>query len=285
MRLSVITPSIAEDTDTLLSNAPIIFKHLPVKNIYAAVPGGVSPKVHDSRIIFVNENEFVDAGRIREMYSLRAEGTRAGWYIQQFVKMQFSRFTNDEYYLVWDSDTIPLKPVDMFADDGRPFFDMKDEMTPAYFRTLGKILPDIHKTVNESFISEHMIIRTEYMREMLAEIEANHALDGRNFQEKIITAIDTGDLAGAGFSEFETYGNYVVLRHPESYTFRTWRSLRDSKKFYGNASELDERNASWLAKRYDAISIEKFQRPTRWAKVIQSPLFQKIFSPRVIEWL
>ena len=170
MRLSVITPSAAEDIDTLLSNAPIILKHLPVKNItkiYVIGPADIAESLrqaHDNRLLFLNENELVDVPRVRELYSSRTDNGlgRAGWYIQQFVKMQFSRFTNDEYYLVWDSDTIPLKPVDMFADDGRPFFDMKDEMTPAYFRTLGKILPDIHKTVNESFISEHMIIRTEY---------------------------------------------------------------------------------------------------------------------------
>lgn len=36
---------------------------------------------------------------------------RTGWYIQQFLKMGFSQKTKDADYLIWDADTIILKPI------------------------------------------------------------------------------------------------------------------------------------------------------------------------------
>ena len=109
-------------------------------------------------------------------------------YIQQFIKMQFSRYTSDEYYLVWDSDTIPVKDIAMFSrtPPQKPYFDIKTEFHQPYFTTISKLFPDVKRQVNASFISEHMLINARYMREMIDEIENNTELQGENFQEKII---------------------------------------------------------------------------------------------------
>ena len=233
----------------------------------------------------MNENEFVDVQGIRQLYSSRTDKNpgRAGWYVQQFIKMQFASFTNDEYYLIWDSDTIPLKPVNMFTDDGRPFFDMKTEYHAPYFDTAERLLHGIHKISPKSFISEHMLIKSEYMREMLDEIEANNALDGSNFQQKVINAVNVKDLSGSGFSEFETYGSYVSVRHTGSYVLRDWHSLRNGRCFYSDPSDIDERNIKWLSSKYDAVSLEKWHSPSKLAKVVRSRLFQRIFSPDILE--
>ncbi len=125
-----------------------------------------------------------------------------------------------------------------------------------------------------------MLINSQYMREMLSEIENTPELIGENFAERIINAINVNDLTGSGFSEFETYGNYVMTRYPEAYALRKWHSLRSGMKLY---SEIDERNEKWLAKYYDAVSIEKWQRDSKLAKLIQAPLFQKIFPPQILQ--
>lgn len=287
--LSVIIPSVPRDIDTLLRNADIFFRYLPVKNIYVAAPESVQEKVtafNDSRIIFVNENEFSDVMRIRELYSSRTSvnPNRAGWYIQQFIKMEFCHFTNDDYYLIWDSDTIPLKPVEMFADDGRPYFDMKKEYNPPYFATMSRILPGVTKTVQKSFISEHMIIRSEYMREMIKEIESSAGLEGNNFQEKIMSAVDTEDLSESGFSEYETYGNYVMVRHEGSYILRDWRSLKHGGRFYSDISDVSPEVLQWISAEYDAASFEKWSKRSRIAKLVRTKTFQKIFSPSILEF-
>ena len=287
--LSVLMLSVPLDIDTLLRNADFFFRYLPVKNIYVAAPETVQEKVtafNDSRIIFVNENEFSDVKRIRELYSSRTsiDPGRAGWYIQQFVKMSFSFFTHDDYYLIWDSDTIPLKPVKMFADDGRLYFDMKKEYNPPYFATMGRILPGVKKAVRKSFISEHMVIRSEYMREMIGEIESLAGLEGNNFQEKIMNAVDAKDLHEAGFSDYETYGNYVMARHKDSYILRNWRSLRHGGRFYSDISQVSPEVLRWISSRYDAATFEKFSERSRIAKLVRTKTFQKIFSPSVLEF-
>lgn len=274
-----------DDINTLFANVNIYFDYLPIKNIYIIGPDAIKERItmqNDPRLIFMNENEFVDAARIRELYSLRTDKNlkRAGWYIQQFIKIQFSRFTNDEYYLIWDSDTIPLKQIKMFSEDSRPFFDMKTEFHPPYFDTIANLFPDVKKVINKSFISEHMIINSNFMRALINDIEANSSLQGKNFQKRIINAVDCENLPRSGFSEFETYGNYVMTRYPESYILRDWHSLRTHVKFYRNIDELNERQRKWLATFYDAVTIERFQKLAFFAPLIQSNLFQKKFAPQ-----
>ena len=281
-------PSIPQDIDKLLRNTEFFFRYLPIKNMYTIGPESVAEKIqaqNDSRIIFINENEFVDVQAIRQLYSSQTNKNpgRFGWYVQQFIKMQFAAFTNDEYYLIWDSDTIPLKPVNMFADDGRPFFDMKTEYHVPYFETINRIFHDIHKTAEGSFISEHMIVKTEYMRELIGEVEANTDLEGKNFQEKIMSAVNAEDLCRSGFSEFETFGSYVSVRHNSGYDFRKWHSLRSGGRFYRASSDIDERNIKWLSSKYDAISLEKWNKPSKLAGIVRSKPFQMIFSPSILE--
>ncbi len=286
--ISAVMPSIPQDIDTVIRNTEFFFKYLPIKNIYIIGPDAVAERIrreNDSRLIFMNENEFVDVQRIRELYSSRTDKSPnyAGWYVQQFIKMQFANFTSDEYYLIWDSDTIPLGSVNMFNENDKPFFDMKTEYHAPYFETINKLFPDIHKTSDRSFISEHMIIKSEYMRELISEIEANKSIEGKNFQEKIINAIQINDLAGSGFSEFETFGSYVTVRHAESYVLRTWHSLRCGRRFYDKASRIDESNRIWLAGKYNAISLEKRHRPSFFSYLIRSRLFHSMFSPKLLE--
>ena len=286
--LSLVMPSVPRDINNLLSNTNIYFNYLPIKNIYIIAPDTIKERItqkNDSRLIFINENEFVDVARIREIYLSRVNKNinHSGWYVQQFIKMQFSRFTKDEYYLIWDSDTIPLKQVKMFDEDSRPFFDMKTEFHEPYFDTIAKLFPDVNKVINKSFISEHMIINSNFMRVLIDEIESNSALDGENFQEKIINAINLKDLTSSGFSEFETYGNYVMTRYPESYILRDWHSLRSHIKFYRNISELTDRQIKWLTSYYDALSIEKGQKLNFLAPLIQSKLFQEKFTAQSLE--
>ena len=284
---SAVMPSIAKDVNTILKNSEAFFKHLPINNICVIGPGELQETINNEnngRLVFINENEFVDVQKIRALYYSRTgkQDSHVGWYVQQFIKLNYSRFTNDEYYLIWDSDTIPVRDVTLSTrtPPHKPYFDLKTHYHAPYFNTIGKILPSTSKQVKGSFISEHMLIKSQYMQEMLNEIENNPGLIGENFCERIINAIDINDLIDSGFSEFETYGNYVMTRYPEAYALRKWHSLRSGMKLY---SEIDERNEKWLAKYYDAVSIEKWQHDSKLASMIQSPLFQKLFPPQILQ--
>lgn len=294
--LSVIMPSIPADIGTLINNSEFYFRYLPIKNIYVAGPESISETIRntgDSRLIFMNENEFCDIKRLREIYLSRTSENpgRVGWYVQQFIKMQFARITEDEYYLIWDGDTIPVRPVNLFDSESKPVFDMKTITYPysssmtftAYHDTMMKLLPCIRAPYEKSFVTEHIMVNSQYMRECLDEIESCGAFCGDNFQEKVMYAVYEDYLHSTGFSEYQTYGNFTVSRHPGSYVMRDWRSLRLGQRLWDNATSISEEEISWLATRYYALSIEKWQKPTKLAYLAQSRLFRALFPPTSFE--
>ncbi len=182
-----------------------------------------------------------------------------GWYYQQFLKMQYARICKDEYYLVWDGDTIPCRTIMMFDPaTGKPYLDMKKEFHKEYFDTIQKLFPGMEKTGNLSFIAEHMLISSEIMRQMLDEIEANDKLVGEAFWEKILLSIEPEHLKDTAFSEFETYGTYCHYKHPEAYVSRRWHSFRLGAQFF-DPHRMKDRDYVWLGRDFYAISFEKNQ--------------------------
>ena len=204
-----------------------------------------------------------------------------GWYYQQFLKMQYARICKDEYYMVWDGDTIPCRNINMFKQEtGQPYFDLKHEYHPEYFETMGKVLPGCSKVIEQSFISEHMIINSQIMRDMIAEIESNENLPGNEFWEKIISAIPAEKIQDSSFSEFETYGTYVALRHMGLYKLREWHSFRQGGTFF-SVDTITERDFNWLSKDFDAISFEKGHTVREDNKnLFDNPYYQEKLTPR-----
>ena len=109
--------------------------------------------------------------------------SRTGWYEQQFIKMEYSRICKKDYYLLWDSDTIPIRNINMF-DNNKPIFDMRKEHHSPYFNSLNRLIHDLHFS-KFSYISEHMLIKTEYMKNLLDIIENNTNLPGKKYWEKL----------------------------------------------------------------------------------------------------
>lgn len=182
-----------------------------------------------------------------------------GWYYQQFLKMQYSAICENEYYMVWDGDTVPCRKVNMFSPEtGQPYLDLKHEYHPEYFETMGKLLPGFGKVIERSFISEHMLFRCDIMRSLIADIEKNDSIPGEKFWEKIINSIEPAKMSDSCFSEFETYGTYVALRYPSVYKLREWHSFRLGASFF-DMNTICDRDFEWLGRDFDAISFEKGQ--------------------------
>lgn len=180
-----------------------------------------------------------------------------GWYYQQFLKMQYAYICGDTYYLVWDGDTIPCKHFSMFHEDSDiPYFDMKREYHEEYFTTLSKLLPGLRKSIEKSFVSEHMLMNCEIMKTLIRDIEQNEEIPGNNFWEKILRAIGTEQIQESSFSEFETYGTYVCKHYPTSYRLRNWHSFRQGGQFF-DPDTIANDDYDWLGKDFYAISFEK----------------------------
>lgn len=215
------------------------------------------------KVGFVNEDDIIPFSDVHQTMMEVLEVTElsrgvTGWYYQQFLKMQYSAICENGYYLVWDGDTVPCKPFTMFKDGQVPYLDLKREYHEDYFVTMERLLPGMHKTIEKSFISEHMLMNCQIMKNLIADIMKNENLEGDTFYKKVIHAVGKDKLCSNSFSEFETYGTYVSMRFPTEYRLRHWRSFRYGACFF-HPEQMTDGDYAWLSEDFDAISFEKNQ--------------------------
>lgn len=122
-----------------------------------------------------------------------------------------------------------------------------------------------------------MIFKTDFVKEMLNEIEKNSKIPGKTFYEKIINAIENKkDLNHSGFSEFETYGTYVYNKYKSEYEIREWKSLREGIFYF--SLPLNQKQINWVSKKYDAISFEKHDTLSKLYKLWNNDFVYQHFS-------
>lgn len=286
---SLVVPTIPADLKVLLPNLERLFSFLPINELVLIGPKDLIECVpNDKRVRFINENELINTEKIKKIINTKLSNStrknRSGWYIQQFVKISYSRICEQEYYLLWDSDTIPTHLIRCFNKDDRPIFDIKKEYHKPYFDTIEMIFPGLQKQIDGSFISEHMLVKTSFMRQMIGDIVSNKRIEGDTYEEKILNGITPDALKDSGFSEFETYGNYVLWKFPDYYAIRKWNSMRFGGFFFPG-EVLSEEDIEWLSEHYDAISFEKTHYLSKMNAVVNTNLYKKIFSSSSLDYL
>ncbi|MCS7337432.1 MAG: DUF6492 family protein [Verrucomicrobiae bacterium] len=203
----------------------------------------------------VSEEGFIPGLRLEDLRGFKLPGfpAGAGWYYQQFLKLQYAFVDpEDDFYLVWDADTVPLRPMQFFDVQGRMLLTRASEFHPPYFDTYRRLFgSDPHREC--SFIAQHMLMQKSVVREMLAEIERRFP-GPYPWPLKIMNVLEP--VHPNLFSEYETYGHYIKNRYPDRVAIieRAW--LRVIPQFWGrrmpSASELRR-----LAERYDYVSFER----------------------------
>lgn len=285
MGYDIVISALKEDALKVLNNLEYINKYIDYKNIVFISNQEVKEmldELHNDRIKFVDENLMIENLNFKTIKKLIVDRggdvKRTGWYFQQFLKLGYALICEDEYYMVWDADTIPVKKVNMFNEENKPYFHLKTEYHKPYFDTIDNLFNNNYKkSVKGSFIAEHMIFKTEYVKDMLNEIEENNSIDGKYFYEKMIDAItEIKNLNNSGFSEFETYGTYVYSKYKDSYSIKEWKSLREGI-YYINLP-INDKQIKWLAKKYDAVSFEKHDRLSGLYKMWNNDFFYRHIS-------
>ncbi len=288
--LIVVTPA---DCKRVLPLYPRLVRNFEYGNLCFIGAGEVGELIDGSairdRASWMDENVLIPFDEVHAYMSKRLApiiGNEplprgiTGWYYQQFLKMQYSFVCKDEYYMVWDGDTIPCRNIKMFGfGEGKPLLDLKHEYHPEYFDTLEKILPGYKKTMDRSFISEHMLFKCDIMKAMIMDIESNASIPGEKYWEKIINAIEPAKIYDSSFSEFETYGTYVTTKYPDLYDLREWHSFRLGSSFF-DMNTICDRDFRWLSVDFDAISFEKDQSCEGNLGYFDNPKVQKKISAK-----
>jgi hypothetical protein len=217
-------------------------------------------------IILIDEDAFIEAVSLHDLekYLMQRTGSTwgTGWYLQQFLKMAAARLPDiARHYLIWDSDTVMLRAVEFFDAQGRVLVNPKEEHHRPYFELTEKLL-GFGRSVPFSFISEHFMVNAGHMRELLQMIETQ-APDAKNWVYAILDQITSENLKNSGFSEFETYGNFLQVHHPGSYCCRPLNSSREGAALFGMSP--NKCDLYYLLKRgYCFVSFEWWNRKKGW---------------------
>lgn len=234
----------------------------------------------DSRIEVLDEDTLVKGLSLSRIKNILKEkignGSRAGWYFQQFLKMSYSLVTKSNYYLIWDSDLILLKELDFFTKDNKMIIYKKTEYHIPYFETLEKIL-GLGKKFDFSFIAEHFLIKTKIMKEMIEKIEVNKNIEGKYFFEKILNSISIKDLPYSGFSEFETYGTYALSNFVENFEVRKINTWREAGS-YLREMEITTEILEIFSKEFDTISLELWGKDQKFKNILSNEKILKIIG-------
>ena len=136
-KYNVLIMTTPKDFLRLKNNYHRLVKNMPAKQLVFVgneEVGKLSKGLNlGEQVGFIHEDHilpFSDVHKIMKDVLQREDVPRGvtGWYYQQFLKMQYSAVCEDDYYLVWDGDTIPCKPFTMFYEDKKtPYFDLKRE--------------------------------------------------------------------------------------------------------------------------------------------------------------
>lgn len=265
MKLDVIIPILKNDLNTFLFAYPYLLENLPVKKIILIGDKNIQQEIKNlNYVTFLDENQIIDGLSLKNIQFLKknisGNDRRSGWYFQQFLKMAYARISTSEYYLIWDADTIPINKIKFFDDKEKPYLSYRNYVKSdiCYNIAQSKLLinEQIKKQSYCSFITEHMLIKTEIMKDLLHKIECNTNISGTSFYEKILNSIPLRYINLSGFSEFETYAAFTLKFYPEVYTLRKWINLRTAKIYIGN--HPDRNDIEWIKSTFNVISIEKF---------------------------
>ncbi len=217
-------------------------------------------RIDDSKVFLVDEDTLYEGLTFAQiekcLHDFNAD-VSTGWYFQQFLKyaFAFSKYSN-KYYLSWDSDTLPLSHIKFFNENGQPLFTLKSEYNHNYFSTIEKLL-DIQKSIDGSFIAEHMLFDVNIVKELIVKIEQEVDYQGLWF-EKILSVCDFNNPMPA-FSEFETYGTFVQATHPGSYSFQKLNTFRNGGFIKGRF--ISDQMLGKISFDVDTISFEMRDEP------------------------
>lgn len=193
------------------------------------------------------------------------------------------------YYLIWDADCIALNDMMFFhheklqqekPENLTTYFAKHDYIHKPYFDTLERLQIPIYKqdsisilmrAVDFSFIVEHMMINNSIMCELISRIEKTH---NKLFFEAILESIDECQLSASGFSEFETYGNFVASQYGNQALYITLRQDRAAKSII--SINPTHKQLEWYSKYYDTCCIETWIEESFIGKLTKYAVFRSI---------
>lgn len=180
---------------------------------------------------------------------------RVGWYLQQFVKIAaILAHKDDEVVLIWDADTVPLKKLEFIDVNGHLVYYRGEEYRKSYFDFIELAL-GLKRTQSFSFIAQSLVTKVSWARELFDTLAKSAQ---RPWLDAILFYLDRNEPAG--FAEFETLGTWIWHHHRNEIVISDRPWYRNGLSLVGNPLKLSDAVWHGLARSYDFISFEVWDR-------------------------
>lgn len=217
--IDVVIPIIAKDLRILplcLDGVRACVAH-EIKDIYIVAPDQEEIRAFcaEHRLTFVDETT-VFGYAPKSLRLITSGGSdRSGWLFQQFVKLAGTIGTC-RYYLCIDADHVLIRPHVFLTERQETVFYMSYEKHQPYYDLIARLLPDV-RLARLSYVAHKMLFDKQQVAALHEALSKNNG--GKPWQTVILDSIDRS--TPSGFSEFETYGNFV-----EQKVTRPWLQKR-----------------------------------------------------------
>jgi hypothetical protein len=208
---------------------------------------------------------------------------RAGWMYQQFLKMEFALTCNKHRILIWDADTIPLRSIHFFDNNGSPRYFTGEEYHAPYFKLIRTVL-GIGRKTRASFIAQCLPFYRDTLQSMVQHIETSSGLDWKSV---ILTAIKP-NYGPSPFSEYETIGTWMLsdvassnskpLPHESA---NQWE--RDGLQLIGSAKNLQLFTNHPAFRDCQFVSFERSQQPFSHYIELTGPIGKRTYITSAIK--
>lgn len=248
-KIDILIPAIEKDLGTLpyvIDAARKQVKH-PIGDIIIVAP-------RRKRIIelclkkgckFVDEDTVLPITKKHINYRSK-KWERSGWLFQQLLKLNGDTVCKSDFYLVMDADTVLIRPH-IFRKGHKTVFYCRNWTQPEYYKTYLKLLKK-KPSSRLSFVTHYMLFEKTKLKQLKNTIEANHQV---SWYSAILRNINK--TKPYGFSEFETYGNFLYSKFPKGWIQK--QALNKSLNI--NAGQIPKSTIQKLSAKYRSISFHK----------------------------
>ncbi|MGC5326893.1 DUF6492 family protein [Brevibacillus sp. SYSU BS000544] len=248
-KIDIFIPAIEKDLNTLPHVIDAIRKFVkhPIGKIMIVAPP--SPRIislcNQKKCTFINEN-FVLPIKKSDIDYKSAKWERSGWLFQQLLKLNCDKFASQQFILVIDADTVFIRPH-VFRKKKKTVYFCRYWSHQEYFRAYKRLLGKKAKSPH-SFVTHYMLFEKSKLARFKKKIESKQK---RKWYSAIIKC--TNKASKVGFSEFESYGNFIYSKYPGSFVIKK----ASNKSLYTNASSVSSSQREEFAKRFRSLSFHK----------------------------
>ncbi|PKM45958.1 MAG: hypothetical protein CVV03_06015 [Firmicutes bacterium HGW-Firmicutes-8] len=253
-KIDILIPVIEKDLEVLSYVIDSARKHIrhPLGEIFVVAPESckIRKLSSEKNCKFINENSVLPITKKDIVYSPKKRNTyidRSGWLFQQFLKLSGDTLSMNEGFLVLDADTVLIRPH-VFERDKKSVLFFRSLYYKPYFETYKRLLGEdaAGPAQHIFFVSHYMYFKKKRLQELKKRIEFKHQTD---WYTAVLNSMNKNQWDS--FSEFETYGNFMMKNHLSEIILKPRQNLSLTRNRLKDISKIEKK----LANKYKIRSV------------------------------